>query len=197
MLGTAGPPSAAAAAAFDGRGQEAAFTSRPLPEPTEITGPLLADLHVSADSDDADLFLTLRAFGPDGREITFRGANDPRAPLSQGWLRLSHRAVDPARSLPWRPWHPHHYAEPARPGRAYQVAVEMWPACVVLPAGCRLALSVSGRDFARSEGTGGFHGSGPFRHDDQADRPPARTAVVTRLHTGARTPSSLLLPVIR
>ena len=196
LLGPAGPPPAAAAAAFDGRGQEATFTSRPLPEPTEFTGPLLADLHVSADGDDADLFLTLRAFGPDGREVTFRGANDPRAPLSQGWLRLSHRAVDPARSLPWRPWHPHQRAEPATPGRAYQVAVEMWPACVLLPAGYRLALSVAGRDFARAEGTDGFHGSGPFRHDDQADRPPARTAVVARLHTGPRTPSSLLLPVV-
>src|ERR1022692_4048207 len=89
-------------------------------------------------------------------------------------------------------WH----AEPAQPGQAYPVAVEMWPTCVVLPAGYRLALSVAGRDFARAEGTDGFHGSGPFAHDDQADRPPARTAGITRVHTGARTPSSLLLPVI-
>jgi predicted acyl esterase len=174
---------------------------RPAPRSTagatvELTGPLLADLHVSADGDDADLFVTLRAFAPDGRELTFRGANDPRAPLSQGWLRLTHRAVDRARSLPWRPWHPHQSAEPARPGRAYPVAVEMWPTCVVLPAGFRLALTVAGRDFARPAGADGFHGSGPFAHDDQADRPPARMSAITRLHTGARTPSSLLLPVI-
>jgi uncharacterized protein len=70
----------------------------------------------------------------------------------------------------------------------------MWPTCVVLPAGYRLALSVAGRDFARPED--GFHGSGPFAHDDPADRPPARTAGITRVHSGARTPSSLLLPVI-
>jgi predicted acyl esterase len=172
------------------------FTSAPLPAPLELTGPLRADLHVSTDGDDADLFLTLRAFAPGGREVTFSGANDPRAPLSQGWLRLSHRAVDPARSLPWRPWHPHLLAEPARPGQAYPVAVEMWPTCVVLPAGYQLALSVAGRDFARPQGTDGFGGSGPFAHDDLADRPPARTAGITRVHTGARTPSSLLLPVI-
>ena len=100
--------------AFDGRGDGVTFTSAPLPAPLELTGPLLANLQVSADSDDADLFVTLRAFAPDGEEVTFCGANDPRAPLSQGWLRLSHRAVDPARSLPWRPWHPHQAVEPAR-----------------------------------------------------------------------------------
>jgi hypothetical protein len=191
-----GPPPAAASVAFDGRGHGVTFTSAPLTAPLELTGPLAADLQVSTDSDDADLFLTLRAFGPDGREVTFRGANDPRAPLSQGWLRLSHRATDPARSLPWRPWHPHTSAEPTRPGLAYGAAVELWPTCVVLPAGYRLALTIGGRDFARRAGVDGFHGSGPFAHDDPADRPPARTAAVTTVHTGGRAHSSLLLPVI-
>jgi predicted acyl esterase len=193
----AGPPRAAASAAFDGRGDGVTFTSAPLTAPLELTGPLAADLQVSTDSDDADLFLTLRAFGPDGREVTFRGANDPRAPLSQGWLRLSHRATDPARSLPWRPWHPHTSAEPARPGHSYHAAVELWPTCVVLSAGCRLALSVAGRDFARPDGVDGFHGSGPFAHDDPADRPPTRTAAITTVHTGGRAQSCLLLPIIR
>lgn len=192
-----GLPQAAATAAFDGRGDGATFTSAPLTAPLELTGPLAADLRVSTDSDDADLFLTLRAFGPDGREVTFRGANDPRAPLSQGWLRLSHRATDPARSLPWRPWHPHTSAEPARPGRTYHAAVEMWPTCVVLPAGYRIALSVAGGDFARPDLVDGFGGSGPFAHDDPADRPPSRTAAITTVHTGGRAQSSLLLPIIR
>jgi predicted acyl esterase len=156
-----------------------------------------ADLQVSTDTDDADLFLTLRAFGPDGREVTFRGANDPRAPLSQGWLRLSHRATDPARSTPWRPWHPHSSAEPVRPGTSYDAAVELWPTCVVLPAGYRLALTVTGRDFARPDGADGFHGSGSFAHTRAADRPPARAAGITTVHTGGRAQSSLLLPVIR
>ena len=193
----ASPPQTAASTAFDGRADGVTFISAPLPAPLELTGPLRADLHVSTDDgDDADLFLTLRAFAPGGQEVTFSGANDPRAPLSQGWLRLSHRAVDPARSLPWRPWHPHQVAEPARPGQAYLAAVELWPTCVVLPAGYRLALSVAGRDFARADGTDGFYGSGPFAHNDPADRPPARTAGIIRVHTGPRTPSGILLPVI-
>jgi uncharacterized protein len=197
LLWSAGPPPIASTAAFDGRGDGVMFTSPPLSAPLELTGPLVANLLVSTDSDDADLFLTLRAFAADGDEVTFRGANDPRAPLSQGWLRLSHRAVDPARSLPWRPWHPHQSVELARPGRAYLAAVEMWPTCVVLAAGARLALSVAGRDFARTDGVDGFHGSGPFAHDDLGDRPPSRSAAITSVHTGARAPSYLLLPVIR
>jgi uncharacterized protein len=192
-----GQPATAATAAFDGRGDGVTFSTRPLAAPLELIGPLAADLFVSSDDDDADLFLTLRAFAPDGREVTFGGANDPRAPLSQGWLRLSQRRVDAARSLAWRPWHPHQVSEPARPGTAYPLAVEMWPTCVVLPAGYRLALTVAGRDFARAAAGGGdeFRGSGPFSHDDPDDRPAARTACVTRIHTGPRAPSSLLLPV--
>jgi uncharacterized protein len=197
LVESAGPPLAAASSAFDGHSDGVTFTSRPLAAPLELTGPLVADLRISTEGDDCDLFVTLRAFGPDGREVTFRGANDPRAPLSQGWLRLSHRAVDPAKSLPWRPWHPHQSAEPARPGHAYLAPVEMWPTCVVLPAGYRLALSVAGRDFARPEGAEGFHGSGPFAHDDPTDRPPAAAVVISRVHTGGQAPSSLLLPVIR
>jgi hypothetical protein len=197
LLTSGAPPRAAASAAFDGRGESVLFISAPLSAPLELTGPLVADLQVSTDGDDADVFVTLRAFGPDGDEVTFRGANDPRAPLSQGWLRLSHRATDPARSQPWRPWHPHQSAEPVIPGNVYLAAVEMWPTCVVLPAGYRLALSVGGQDFARLEEAGGFHGSGPFAHDDPDDRPPARASAVSRVHTGGRAASSLLLPVIR
>jgi predicted acyl esterase len=199
LLATGRPPAQASNAAFDGRGEGVTFTSEPLAAPLELTGPLTADLFVSSDADDADLFVTLRAFGPDDREVTFRGANDPRAPLSQGWLRLSHRRVDPARSLPWRPWHPHEAVEPVRPGEAYPAAIEMWPTCVVLPAGYRLALTVAGRDFARpggADGPDGFRGSGPFSHDDPQDRPAASATRVARVHTGPRTPSSLLLPVI-
>jgi hypothetical protein len=66
----------------------------------------------------------------------------------------------------------------------------------VLPAGYRIALTVTGHDFARPDGADGFYGSGPFAHDDPADRPPARAAAVTTVHTGGRAQSWLLLPVI-
>jgi hypothetical protein len=190
------PPVAAASVAFDGLGDGITFSSAPLPSPLELTGPVQAILFVSSTGTDADLFLTLRAFAPDGREVDFAGANDPHAPLSQGWLRLSHRELDPVRSLPWRPWHPHRASQPAQPKQAYEVAVELWPTSVCLPAGYRVALSVAGRDFARAGSEGPFHGCGPFGHDDPADRPATAAAHVIRVHSGEGTPTSLLLPVI-
>ena len=42
-------------------------------------------------------------FDPDGIEVTFEGSTDPNTPIANGWLRASHRALDPERSRPWQP----------------------------------------------------------------------------------------------
>ncbi len=190
-----GAPEPSAAVHVPARGPGATFFSEPLARPCTLVGPAAAELHVASSGEDADVFCTLRAFLPDGEEVTFRGANDPQAPLSQGWLRLSHRELDPARSSPHRPWHRHERRLPVRPGVAYDVAVELWPTCVRLPAGSRLALTVGGSDFARPGSAGPFAGSGPFRHDDAGDRRATRDVTLS-VHTGGRAPSSVLLPVV-
>src|SRR5438093_6487637 len=59
------------------------------------TGPLAARLFVSSSTRDADLFLVFRVFSPDMREVVFMGAIDPHTPIAQGWLRASHRKLDP------------------------------------------------------------------------------------------------------
>ncbi len=190
-----GPPAASASVRFPAGGEGATLLSEPLAAPLRLVGPAAAQLYIATSGSDGDVFCTLRAFAPDGAEVDFRGANDPHAPLSQGWLRLSHRAVDPERSTPWRPWHPHRAAEPVRPGTAYQADIELWPTCVELPAGYRLALTVGGSDFARPGAEGPFRGSGPFAHDDPEDRR-ATADVTLELFSGGRAPSSLLLPVV-
>ncbi|MEX0901410.1 MAG: CocE/NonD family hydrolase [Pseudohongiellaceae bacterium] len=183
------PPSQPGEASFDAASSEVVFTTAPFADETEITGPVAARLWVSSSTTDADLFLTLRAFNPDGNEVVFEGANDPAVPISQGWLRLSHRALNPELSTKWRPWHPHDAAESVKPGEAYEVEVEIWPTSVVLPAGYTLSLTVAGRDFMRSDGTG----SGPFLH---VDRPAPTYTGITTIFTGPTTPSSLLVPVV-
>lgn len=177
------------------------FDTPTLEQETEITGPLAARLWISSSATDADLFLVLRAFDPDGNEVLFEGANDPRTPLSQGWLRASHRAIDPARSKPERPRHPHDRAEPLVPGEVYPVDVEIWPTCIVLPQGYRLRLSVLGRDFDHGLGAvdvGGrqMSGSGPFRHHHPLDRPTDVFDNEVTVHTGPGRESWLLLPII-
>lgn len=86
-------------------------------------------------------------FDPAGIEVVFQGALDPHTPVAQGWLRASHRKLDPARSLPYRPWHTHDEKQPLTPGTIYELDIEIWPTCIVVPKGYRLALSVRGKDY--------------------------------------------------
>jgi predicted acyl esterase len=198
------PPPRDASVSYAGLGDGVTFLAPPLEEETEITGPVAAKLHVSSESADADLFLVLRAFSPDLKEVTFQGALDPHTPIAQGWLRASHRKLDPALSLPYRPYHAHDELQPLTPGQVYEVDVEVWPTCVVLPAGYRLALSVRGRDYEYPGGAGAglgtfsptFSGVGPFKHDDPRDRPPEVFGRRVTLHAGPAHPAFVLLPIV-
>jgi predicted acyl esterase len=171
---------------------------------TEITGPMAARLFVSSTTADADLFLVVRVFDPDGAEVVFQGALDPNTPIAQGWLRLSRRRLDRERSLPHRPYHTHDEVQPLTPGQVYEVDVEILPSCIVVPAGYRLTLSVRGKDyeyggelddFART-----FHyagrGCGPFIHTLADDRPADVFGGRVTIHCGGAHDSHLLLPVI-
>ena len=52
------------------------------------------------------------------KEIVFQGAIDPHTPIAQGWLRASHRKLDPKLTLPYRPYHTHDEKQPLDAGRA-------------------------------------------------------------------------------
>ncbi len=186
---------------YDSMGDGITFFSAPLSKELEITGPVSAKLWISSSTSDADLFLTLRAFDTRGDEILFEGANDPKTPLSQGWLRASHRKLDLMKSRPWAPFHSHQSKEVLLPGEIYELDIEIWSTCLVLPAGYRFALTVKGCDFDHGlepVEIGGrvMKGSGPFRHDHPVDRPMQVFDNKVTLYTGAKYPSSILLPVI-
>jgi predicted acyl esterase len=180
------------------------FLTPPLPAETEITGPIAAKLFVSSETTDADLFLVVRVFRPNLQEVTFQGALDPHTPIAQGWLRASHRKLDPALSSPYRPYHSHDEVQALTPGQIYELDIEIWPTCIAIPAGCRLGLTVRGRDYEYPGGAGAglgvlgavFTGVGPFRHDEARDRPPAVFSRNVTLHCGPERPSHLLLPII-
>jgi predicted acyl esterase len=198
------PARAAGTVTYDALGEGATFVSPPLPQETEITGPLAARLCVSSTTADADLFLVLRVFTPDLREVTFMGAIDPHTPIAQGWLRASHRKLDPALSTAYRPYHTHDEVQPLEPGVPVALDVELWPTCIVVPAGHRIALTVRGRDYEYAKSTGArlsnfkneLRGCGPFLHDEPRDRPPAVFGGRTTLHIGSGQEGYVLLPVI-
>ena len=118
-----------------------------LDSPMEITGPMASKLFVSSATEDADLFLVLRLFDPDGREETFMGSTDPNTAIANGWLRVSHRALCPEKSSFYRPYHPHDKAEMLTPDDIYECDIEIVSSCIVVPAGWQLALSVRGQDY--------------------------------------------------
>jgi hypothetical protein len=168
---------------------------------TEITGPSALKLFVSSATTDADLFVVLRVFDPKGKEVLFQGALDPKTPVGQGWLRASHRKLDAKRSLPYRPWHRHDELQKLIPGKAVELDIEIWPTCIVVPAGYRIALSIRGRDYEHDDAAATLSnmkhpmkGCGPFTHDDQTDRPPGVFGGKVTLHFEGKP--YLLLPII-
>jgi uncharacterized protein len=197
---------------FNELGDGVTFTLAATDDDTEFTGPAAAKLFISSDQHDADLFVVVRAFGPDGTEHTFQGAIDPHTPVAQGWLRASHRKLDNDKSTPARPWHPHDEVQPLVPGDIYELDIEIWPTSIVLPAGYQLAVTVQGHDYEQatddehrlSNFKNALRGSGPFLHDDPADRPQPeespcpgpRPAARITVHTGQEHPSHVLLPRI-
>jgi len=179
------------------------FSTSPFTEETEITGPVAARLFVSSDTIDADIFLVLRLFDPEGAEVTFVGTNDPRGPIGLGWLRASHRKTDPDKSLPGRPWHTHDEIWPLTPGEPVELDVEIWPTCIVVPERYRLALTVRGKDY-EYDGTDAalphapypMKGVGPFTHTNPQDRPPEIFGDTNTLHFAEDRMPYLVLPVI-
>ena len=196
-------PKAEAKLSYDTSSEGLIFGTPPLEKPLEITGPLAAKLWVSSETADADLFVVLRLFDPAGKEITFIGANDPRVPLALGWLRASHRKLDPKKSLPYRPWHTHDEIQPLTPGEPVELDIEIWPTSIVVPPGYRLALTLRGKDYEVDGSDAGIanapypmKGVGPFLHIDKDDRPAAVFGVRNTLHFASGRQPYLLLPVI-
>lgn len=179
------------------------FFAPPVTATTEITGPLAATVYVSTEQADADVFLTLRVQDPEGRDVRLRSAVDPRGVVTLGWLRASQRTLDAEGSLPYRPLHPHDRVEPVVAGDVMRLDIEIWPTSIVLPAGYRIGLTVTGQDFlfdvdgAEPDMWGiKMRGQGLFLHQEEEDRPKEVFEQPFKVHTGPEYPSSVLLPVI-
>ena len=189
---------------YEALGKGVTFWMAPVEKATEITGPLAAKLFVASSTRDADLFLIVRVFDPQGKELTFMGSTDPNTPIANGWLRASHRRLDLKRSKPYQPYHPHDRVEPLTPGEVYECDVEILPTCIVVPAGWRVALTVRGKDYEYegelSEFGKKFHyatrGTGGMTHDDPDDRPKDVFGGKVTLHAGGDLAAYVLLPVI-
>ena len=189
--------------AYETTGDGVTFITAPITKALEITGPVAVKLWVSSDTTDADLFVILRLYDPQGKEVTFIGSNDPRTPVAIGWLRASHRKLDAKASKPYRPVHTHDEAWPLQPGEPVELDIEVWPTCIVAPSGYRLALTVRGKDYEYDGTDAGIanaaypmKGVGPFTHTNPKDRPPEIFGGKNTLHFAKGKAPYVLLPVI-
>ena len=183
----ASPMQAASCFAYDAKSGRAVFDYC-FEADTEITGHASLRLWIETDeSNDADLFVALQKLDATGDPVgmTFYAFFE-NGPVALGWLRASHRAIDPEESSALQPFHPHDREDPIEPGTVVPVEIEFWPSSTLFRAGETLRLVVQGADI-HDEGAPNL----PFaRHEN------ARNSGSHRLHSGPGRESRLLLPVI-
>ncbi|MVU80689.1 CocE/NonD family hydrolase [Nocardia sp. ET3-3] len=153
-------------------------------EDTELTGYMKLKLWVSAASGrDMDLFVGVKKLDVDGNEVYFEGgvAGFEKDMAATGWLRVSQRELDPARSKPWKPYLSHRRAAKIRPGDIVPVEIEILPSSTLFRTGETLRLIIQGSDISGNPSVGHTMLVNKGRH---------------HIHFGGRHDSHLLVPVI-
>ncbi|HSN40311.1 MAG TPA: CocE/NonD family hydrolase [Burkholderiales bacterium] len=160
------------------------FETAPMAGDTEITGPLALNIWVSSTSEDMDIFATIRNIDAAGNDVCEVGQHGQPVPcVTKGWLRASHRKLDPGRSLPYRPYHAHNERWWLKPGEPVECQVEIWPTSMVFKKGHKLRIDIQPRDGV---------GSAPYTHYHADYNAGARNTI----YAGGDKASYLLLPVV-
>ena len=147
------------------------FVSAALKQDTQVTGHPIADLSVSVDAADANLFVYLEDVAPDGSV----------ASVTDGRQRASLRKVVDAPwnyiGLPWRRSN-REDVQPLTPGVPVRVQFDLLPISYIFKAGHRMRVSVAGADYR------------------ERDRETANPAPTLTIHNSKEAPSTIVLPVV-
>jgi putative CocE/NonD family hydrolase len=161
---------------------------------TELSGYFKLKLWVEADgADDMDLFIGLRKLDRRGRELHFPDFNHvENGIMAHGWLRVSHRELDPERTTVYQPWLKHQRELKLKPGEIVPVEIEIWPSSTLFHAGEALRLEVQGGQltYTRSSPLPRQHGRVGSSHDELVN------AGRHIIHCGGEFDSHLLVPTI-
>ncbi len=180
-------PAMPARAVYDAKQGSATFEHR-FEQETELTGHAKLRLWVStSQGHDMDLFVAIYKLDTGGNRVPFAFFSVfEEGPAAQGWLRVSHRELDPQRSTPQQPRLLHRQELPLRPDEVVPVDIEIWPSCVLYRAGETLQVVIQGKDFDYGNAAHGpTMGHGPLRNEGQHS-----------ICTGGEWDSHLLVPVI-
>jgi uncharacterized protein len=160
------------------------------PVDTELTGHMKLKLWAAAAThNDLDLFVAIQKVDRHGEVVGFHYyASFDTGPVALGWLRASHRALDPFASSPEQPVHLHCTEQLLSPGEIVPLEIEIWPSSTRFRQGERLRVVVQGSDIY------------PYPH--RAPGTPLALHTDTRnrgdhvIWSGGRFDSHLLVPVI-
>jgi uncharacterized protein len=152
-----------------------------LSRPLTLVGPMAVHLLASTTADDTDWFVRVSDEDPSGHATL----------LTEGFLRASHRELDPARSTELRPYHPHVEPTPVQPNATVPYEIEVWPTAYQFAVGHRVRVQLTSRDTPN-------HLPGTVRVDRA--NPGASTFVplapsVNTVRYGGAEGSSVVLPV--
>lgn len=159
------------------------FTTAPLEDDLEVTGPIVLKLYASSTAIDTQFIVKLTDQHPQDHAARGRGDQPAYTPVSKGWLKASHREKDPVRSTPERPFYTHTNPQPLTPGEIYEFDIEVLPISYVFKQGHRIRLELANGDSPATDGV--------FSHPYH----PCLMGTDTIHHDGAHA-SYLILPVI-
>lgn len=155
-------------------------------EETELTGYMKLKLWVEAvGSNDADLFVAVQKLDQDGEMVPFTFWNEfDNGPVALGWLRASHRELDPDRSTPYQPWHSHKKELLLKPNEIVPIEIEILPSSTLFKKGETLRLLVQGSDIYPL----------PTKHSVRHEQ--TRNKGEHVIHVGGSYDSHLLVPIV-
>ncbi|MDB5915078.1 MAG: hypothetical protein JWP22_3753 [Ramlibacter sp.] len=157
------------------------FTTDALEEDLELCGPLKLVLYASSTCSDTDFIVKVsEQMAPSASAAT--GANPPYQVVTKGWLRASHRALDPARSTDMAPYYTHVDPQAIDPGQVYRFDIAIMPTAHRFRRGSRLRLELANGDSSVTEYV--------FTHEYSPWKVGSDT-----IHHGSGHASHLLLPV--
>src|SRR5262249_8458734 len=96
--------------------------------------------------DDMDFFVKLSEQMPQSAEDRGNGLNPASYWITKGWLRASHRALDPDKSTDMEPYHSHTDPQPIEPGKIYRFDISIEPTAHRFKKGNRMRLEIVNGD---------------------------------------------------
>jgi putative CocE/NonD family hydrolase len=177
--------------------QRLRYMTDPLAHDVLVAGPIVVTLYAAIDQDDTNWIVILKDVGPDVSVMSVREGerevpkNLHEREITRGWLKASHRTVDPGRSKPWWPWHPltREAQKPVKPGAIEEYQIEVMATANLFRKGHRICLDITSLDLPTGV-------AGATNVEYVPYHICSSQTVLHKVYHDLKHPSHLLLPII-